>query len=283
MDKRMRFDFTHFKQVSPEELKEVEKIVNEKIFEALPVNTTITSLDKAKEMGAIGLFESKYSDEVRVVTMGDFSSELCGGTHVSNTSEISMFKILSEGGISSGIRRIEAITGPEVYNYLNNLDKVQDNIADNLKANREDILAKVKNTIKELKEANKEITRLEHSMAKDQVSEIMEDVKEKNGVKYIVKKFEGVDVNTLRDLADEVRDKVGSVVVLFATVNEDKLNFVCAVSKDLVEKNIFAGKLIKEIAKVAGGGGGGRNDMATAGGKDLSKVNDALNKLEELL
>lgn len=283
MDRRMRFDFTHFKQVTPEELKEVERIVNEKIFEALPVNTTITSLNNAKEMGAIGLFESKYSDEVRVVTMGDFSSELCGGTHVSNTSEISMFKILSEGGISSGIRRIEAITGPEVYNYLNNLDSVQNNIAENLKTNREDILSKIKNTVKELKDANKEIIKLEHSMAKDQVSEIMEDVKEKNGIKYIVKKFDGVDVNTLRDLADEVRDKVGSVVVLFATVNEGKLNFVCAVSKDLVEKNIFAGKLIKEIAKVAGGGGGGRNDMATAGGKDLGKVNDALNKLEELL
>ena len=283
MDNRMRFDFTHFKQVSREELKEVEKIVNEKIFEALPVKTTITSLDNAKKGGAIGLFESKYSDEVRVVTMGDFSSELCGGTHVSNTSEISMFKILSESGISSGVRRIEAITGPEVYNYLNSLEEVQDDIANNLKTNREEILQKIKETIKDLKDANKEITRLEHSMAKDQLSEIIEDIKEVNGVKYVIEKFENVDVNTLRDLADEVRDKVGSVVVLFATVNGNKLNFVCAVSKDLVDRKIFAGKLIKEIAKVAGGGGGGRNDMATAGGKDLDKVNDALNKLKELL
>lgn len=283
MDSRMRFDFTHFKQVSKEELKEVERIVNEKIFEALPVKTTITSLDSAKNSGAIGLFESKYSDEVRVVTMGDFSSELCGGTHVSNTSEISMFKILSESGISSGVRRIEAITGPEVYNYLNNLDKVQDDLADTLKTNREEVLQKVKGNIKDLKDANKEIARLEHSMAKDQLSEIIEDVKEVNGVNYVTEKFENVDVNTLRDLADEVRDKIGSVVVLFATVNENKLNFVCAVSKDLVDKKIFAGKLIKDIAKVAGGGGGGRNDMATAGGKDLDKVDDALNKLKELL
>lgn len=283
MDNRMRFDFTHFKQVSREELKEVEKIVNEKIFEALPVKTTITSLDNAKKGGAIGLFESKYSDEVRVVTMGDFSSELCGGTHVSNTSEISMFKILSESGISSGVRRIEAITGPEVYKYLNNLDKTQDDLADTLKTNREEVLQKVKGNIKDLKDANKEIARLEHSMAKDQLSEIIKDVNEVHGIKYVTEKFENVDVNTLRDLADEVRDKIGSVVVLFATVNENKLNFVCAVSKDLVDKKIFAGKLIKDIAKVAGGGGGGRNDMATAGGKDLDKINDALNKLKELL
>ena len=144
-------------------------------------------------------------------------------------------------------------------------------------------MSKISSNIRELKEANKEIERLEHSLAKDKLSGISDNVKEKNGISYVTQKFDNVDVNTLRDLADEVRDKVGSVVVLFATVNGDKINFVCAVSKDLVEKNIFAGKLIKEIAKVAGGGGGGRNDMATAGAKDLDKVQDALDKLEELL
>ena len=283
MPDRMRFDFSHFEAMSKEEIEKVEKIVNEKIFEALPVDTKITSLDDAKEMGAIGLFEDKYHDEVRVLSMGDYSRELCGGTHVSNTSQISMFKILSESGISNGIRRIESITGPAVLKYLNELKDEQEEIAKELKSNKDEILQKIKLNNKNLKEANKEIERLEHEMAKDQISGLMDSVKNKNGINYVVKKFEGVDVNTLRDLADEVRNKVGSVVVLFATVNDDKLNFVCAVSKDLVEKKIAAGKLIKEVAKVAGGGGGGRPDMATAGAKDLGKVEEALNKLSELL
>ena len=283
MPDRMRFDFSHFEAMSKEEIEKVEKIVNEKIFEALPVDTKITSLDDAKEMGAIGLFEDKYHDEVRVLSMGDYSRELCGGTHVSNTSQISMFKILSESGISNGIRRIESITGPAVLKYLNELKDEQEEIAKELKSNKDEILQKIKLNNKNLKEANKEIERLEHEMAKDQISGLMDSVKNKNGINYVVKKFEEVDVNTLRDLADEVRNKIGSVVVLFATVNDDKLNFVCAVSKDLVEKKIAAGKLIKEVAKVAGGGGGGRPDMATAGAKDLDKVEDALNKLSELL
>ena len=283
MPGRMRFDFSHFDAMSKEEIEEVEKIVNEKIFEGLPVETKLTNLNEAKEMGAIGLFEDKYHEEVRVLSMGDYSRELCGGTHVSNTSEISMFKILSESGISNGIRRIEAITGPAVLKYLNELKDEQEEIARELKSNKEEILQKIKLNIKSLKEANKEIEKLEHDMAKDQIADIMSSVKNKDGINYVIKKFEGVDVNTLRDLADEVRNKVGSVVVLFATVNDGKLNFVCAVSKDLVEKKIAAGKIIKEIAKVAGGGGGGRPDMATAGAKDINKVEEALNKLSELL
>lgn len=283
MPDKMRFDFSHFESMSKEEIDKVEKIVNEKIFEALPVETKVTNLEEAKEMGAIGLFEDKYHGEVRVLSMGDYSRELCGGTHVSNTSEISMFKILSESGISNGIRRIESITGPAVLKYLNELKDEQEDIAKELKSNREEILQKIKLNIKSLKEANKEIEKLEHDMAKDQISGLLDSVKNKNGINYVIKKFDGVDVNTLRDLADEVRNKVGSVVVLFATVNEGKLNFICAVSKDLVEKKIAAGKLIKEIAKVAGGGGGGRPDMATAGGKDIAKVEEALNKLSDLL
>lgn len=283
MPDKMRFDFSHFEAMSKEEIDKVEKIVNEKIFEALPVETKITNLEEAKEMSAIGLFEDKYHGEVRVLSMGDYSRELCGGTHVSNTSEISMFKILSESGISNGIRRIESITGPAVLKYLNELKDEQEDIAKELKSNREEILQKIKLNIKSLKEANKEIEKLEHDMAKDQISGLLDSVKNKNGINYVIKKFDGVDVNTLRDLADEVRNKVGSVVVLFATVNEGKLNFICAVSKDLVEKKIAAGKLIKEIAKVAGGGGGGRPDMATAGGKDIAKVEEALNKLSDLL
>ncbi|MDU3457256.1 MAG: alanine--tRNA ligase [Peptoniphilus harei] len=283
MADRMRFDFSHFDAMTKEEIAEVERRVNEKIFEGLPVETKVTGLEEAKEMGAIGLFEGKYQDQVRVLSMGDYSRELCGGTHVSNTSEISMFKILSESGISNGVRRIESITGPAVYEYLNNLSAKEEEIASELKSNKDEIIQKIKLNIKNLKEANKNLEKLEHDLAKDQISDITGDVREKNGIKYVIKKFDGVDVNTLRDLADEVRNKLGSVVVLFAAVNDDKLNFVCAVSKDLVDKKIAAGKLIKKIAKVAGGGGGGRPDMATAGAKDLDKVEEALNKLDELL
>jgi len=283
MEDRMRFDFSHFEAMTREEIEKVEARVNEKIFESLPVKTTVTGIDKAKEMGAIGLFEDKYHEEVRVLSMGDYSMELCGGTHVNNTSEISMFKIISESGISNGVRRIESITGPAVYKYLNTLKSEQEEIAFELKANKEEIVQKVKATTKSLKEANKEIERLEHSLAKEQISGITDSVKEVNGINYVTEKFENVDVNTLRDLADEVRTKIGSVVVLFATVNDGKLNFVCAVSKDLVDKKISAGNLIKEVAKVAGGGGGGRPDMATAGAKNLDKIDDALNVLTELL
>lgn len=283
MEDRMRFDFSHFEAMTKEEIEKVEARVNEKIFEALPVKTTITDIDKAKEMGAIGLFEDKYHDVVRVLTMGDYSTELCGGTHVKNTSEISMFKILSESGISNGVRRIESITGPAVYNYLNSLKSEQEEIAKELKSNKDEIVQKVKANVKSLKEATKEIERLEHDLAKDQISGITDSVKEVNGTNYVTSKFENVDVNTLRDLADEVRNKVGSVVVLFATVNDGKLNFVCAVSKDLVAKKISAGNIIKEVAKVAGGGGGGRPDMATAGAKNLDKIDEALDTLTKLL
>ncbi|MBU5670105.1 alanine--tRNA ligase [Peptoniphilus sp. MSJ-1] len=283
MEDRMRFDFSHFEAMTKEEIEKVEARVNEKIFEALPVKTTITDIDKAKEMGAIGLFEDKYHDVVRVLSMGDYSTELCGGTHVKNTSEISMFKILSESGISNGVRRIESITGPAVYNYLNSLKSEQEEIASELKSNKDEIVQKVKANVKSLKEATKEIERLEHDLAKDQISGITDSVKEVNGIQYVTSKFENVDVNTLRDLADEVRNKVGSVVVLFATVNDGKLNFVCAVSKDLVAKKISAGNIIKEVAKVAGGGGGGRPDMATAGAKNIDKIDEALDTLTKLL
>ncbi|MDU2110825.1 MAG: alanine--tRNA ligase-related protein, partial [Peptoniphilus lacydonensis] len=182
MDDRMRFDFSHFEAMTREEIEKVENIVNEKIFESLPVETKVTNLECAKKMGAIGLFEDKYHDEVRVISMGDYSRELCGGTHVKNTSEILMFKILSENGVSNGIRRIEAITGPAVYNYLNSLKSEQDEIARELKSNKDEIISKIKSNNKSLKEMAKEIDRLEHEMAKDQISGILDSVREKNGI-----------------------------------------------------------------------------------------------------
>lgn len=280
---RMRFDFTHFEAVKAEELQKVEEIVNEKIFESLEVVTTITDPKGAYEMGAIGLFEEKYSDEVRVISMGKYSMELCGGTHVSNTSQISMFKILSESGISSGVRRIEAITGPAVYDYLNNLEQLRNDSAELLKSSKTEILSKISSLTAALKTYEKEIEALKLQSAKDSLSEIMNLVTTKNEVNYVTYAFDGVDVNTLRNIADDVREKAGSIIVLLSTVVDGKVNFVCAVSKDLVQKGYSAGNIVKEVAKIAQGGGGGRPDMATAGAKDVTKVKEALAKIEELI
>lgn len=280
---RMRFDFTHFEAISKDDLQKIEARVNEKIFQCLPVTTTVTTQKEAAEMGAVGLFEDKYGEEVRVLTMGEYSMELCGGTHVKNTSEISMFKILSESGISSGVRRIESITGPYVYEYLLKEEDFHNEVAVTLKANKNDVLVKLQSTLDDLKKAQRELDEIQRSAAKDELSEVLKNIKEKNGISYVTYGFHGMEIDTLRDLADGVRSERERIIVLFATVNEDKLNFVCAVSKDLVKEGISAGKLIKEVAKVAGGGGGGRPDMATAGAKDITKVQDAFNMLEELI
>ena len=283
LENRMRFDFTHFEAVSEEDLKTVERRVNEMIFKSLPVETIVTNPENAYKLGAVGLFEDKYGSEVRVVKMGDYSIELCGGTHVSNTSEISMFKILSEGGVSSGVRRIESITGPAVYEYLNSFEDTRNVIAAKVKANKTEVLAKINNLVDEVSRQAKEIENLKLKNAKDEISTILDRVEEVNGINYVTYSFDGADVNTLRDIADELREKVGSIVVLLATVNGDKANFVAAVSKDLVKENISAGNIVKEVAKIAGGGGGGRPDMATAGAKDITKVDEALNHLKEML
>ncbi|MDO5041667.1 MAG: alanine--tRNA ligase, partial [Peptoniphilus sp.] len=283
LENSMRFDFTHFESVTKDDLLKIENRVNEKISEAMDVKTEIKSLADAYKDGAIGLFEDKYDDKVRVVSMGDYSTELCGGTHVSNTSEIQMFKILSESGISSGVRRIESITGPSVYKYLNSLEDLRDQSADLLKTNKTDILNKISQLTKSVKTFEKEINELKLKSAKDEISTLIDSMETEKGINYIKSKFENVDLDTLRNMADMVRDRVGSVVVLFATVNSDKINFVCAVSKDLVKKGLNAGKIVKEVSKIAGGGGGGRPDMATAGAKDLAKIDEALDSLKNLL
>lgn len=215
--------------------------------------------------------------------MGDFSTELCGGTHVSNTSEIEMFKILSEQSISSGVRRIESITGPAVYRYLSQLEDLKNTSAKILKTDKNSVLDKISALVEENKKLSKDIEKLKLDSTKDEFSNIINNIKEFNSVKYVTYKFEDVDLDTLRNLADRVINEVGSIVVLFATINGDKLNFVCAVSNDLIKEGYKAGNIIKEVAKVTGGGGGGRPNMATAGGKDLSKVDEALNSIEEQL
>ncbi len=281
-DSYMRFDFTHFEAISPQDLKKVEEIVNQKIFQGLEVETIVTNPEEAYKLGAVGLFEEKYGDIVRVVKMGDFSMELCGGTHVKNTADISMFKILSEGGVSSGVRRIECITGPKVYEYLNESLKTEEDICSLLKTNKSDIISKIKTNSNELKALKKELEDYKLQSAKNNVSEILEAAYEIEGAKAIVYKFEGIDVNTLRNIADEVKGKLGQCVLVFSTVNEGKLNFIASVSKSLTNK-YNAGNIVREVAKVTGGSGGGRPDMATAGGKDLTKVDKALDKAKEMI
>lgn len=280
---RLRFDFTHYEAVNEEQLKQIERIVNEKILEQLDVKTVETSLDEAERMGAVGLFEDKYKDRVRVVQMGEYSKELCGGTHVDNTSNIGIFKIISESSIASGVRRIEAITGRAAYEYLLELESSMDKISNLLKADRRNTVSKVESLIEELKIKEKEINTLKSKMAKSIAEDILDKKQVVDGINLLAYKVENMDANNLRNLGDNLRDRLGTGVVMLASVNGDKINFVAMVTKDLVQKGLHAGNMIREVAKITGGGGGGRPDMAQAGGKDITKVDEALSAVPSII
>ncbi len=280
---RLRFDFTHYEAVNEEQLKQIERIVNEKILEQLDVKTVETSLDEAERMGAVGLFEDKYKDRVRVVQMGEYSKELCGGTHVDNTSNIGIFKIISESSIASGVRRIEAITGRAAYEYLLELESSMDKISNLLKADRRNAVSKVESLIEELKIKEKEINTLKSKMAKSIAEDILDKKQVVDGINLLAYKVENMDANNLRNLGDNLRDRLGTGVVMLASVNGDKINFVAMVTKDLVQKGLHAGNMIREVAKITGGGGGGRPDMAQAGGKDITKVDEALSAVPSII
>jgi len=283
LSNRLRFDFTHFQVPTRKELKKIEKKVNEKILEAIEVKTIETSLVNAKDMGAVGLFEDKYMDQVRIISIGDFSMEFCGGTHVNNTANIGLFKIISESGIASGIRRIEAITGMDVYNYMLNIDKDIDKLSNLLKTNKSHLYEKAKSLIGDIREKDKEIESLEDKLAVDQTKDILQSKTAIKGVSIITHKLENMDMNALRGLGDEIRNQLGSGVIVLASVSDNKLIFLSMVTKDLVKEGISAGNIVKEIAKLTGGNGGGRPDMAQAGGKDISKLDDALSIVPNLI
>ena len=283
MPNRLRFDFTHFEGVTEEELNKIEKIVNARIFEALEVNTTVTSLENAQEMGVVGLFEDKYGDEVRVLKMGDYSKELCGGTHVTNTGNIGLFKIISEASIASGVRRIEAITGEGVYEYLNQMEENIDELSHILKTNKSNLLDRVINLSEEIKEKEREIDNLKSKMASSIAEEILSSMIDVDGIPLITFRSDNMDMNSLRNLGDEIRNRLEQGVIVLASVNEDKISFVGMVTKDLNGRGIHAGNIIKEVAKATGGSGGGRPDMAQAGGKDISKIGEALSLVPDLI
>ena len=273
---RLRFDFSHFSQVTEEELKKVESIVNERILDSLDVDITETEISKAKAMGAMALFGEKYGDVVRVVNVPGFSMELCGGVHVKNTALIGMFKIISESSSGAGVRRIEAVTGHGALAFVNETETLVRNIAQGLKCRTNDILGRIESLQAELKNAEQKANELADRIASSQLDEIESKVKNFKGVNALVQAVNVDDIDALRSLGDKMRDKVGGVVVLANIASEDKINILAMATKDATKAGIHCGNIVKEVAKITGGNGGGRPDMAQAGGRDVNKLHEAL-------
>ena len=246
---RLRFDVTHFEAITKEELKVIEDKVNDIILESLNITCENMSINDAKNKGAMALFGEKYGDEVRVVSMGDYSIELCGGTHLTNTSQIGMFKILSEGGVAAGVRRIEAITGRAVYNYLKEKEEVITNVCSNLKTKEDGLSQKVTSLIEENKSLSKELHDMKTKMSLQAVDSVLDSKADVNGVNLVTTKFEGMDMNTLKEVADNLRDKLVSGVVVLANIADDKLNLVVTATKDVVDKGVHCGNIVKAIAQ----------------------------------
>ena len=280
---RLRFDFAHFAPMTAEEIAKTEALVNEQIAASLPVVTQIMNIEDAKKTGAMALFGEKYAEDVRVVSMGDFSKELCGGTHVSNTGVITTFKIVSESGIAAGVRRIEALTGDGVFAYYHNLEQQLAEAAKAVKATPATLLDRLHHLTEELKAAQSEVESLKSKLAKDALGDVMNDVKEVKGVKLLAAKLEGVDMNGLRDLGDQLKEKLGEGVIVLASVNDGKVSLLSMATDGAQKQGAHAGNLIKGIAALVGGGGGGRPNMAQAGGKNPAGVEDALVRAAEVL
>lgn len=280
---RLRFDFAHFAAMTKEELQKVEDMVNKEIRASLPVVTQIMNVEEAKKSGAMALFGEKYGDEVRVVSMGDFSKELCGGTHVANTGAITVFKIVSESGIAAGVRRIEALTGDGVFSYYRGMEETLEKAAALLKAAPSDVPDKITHLQTEVKALHGEVESLKSKAASESLGDVMSQVKEVEGVKLLATKLEDVDMNGLRDLGDQLKDKLGDGVVVLASVCAGKVSLMATATDGAMKKGAHAGNLIKGIASIVGGGGGGRPNMAQAGGKLPEKVDEALLAVESLL
>ncbi|MDG5470900.1 alanine--tRNA ligase [Jeotgalibacillus sp. ET6] len=273
---RLRFDFSHFGQVQADELKRIEEIVNDKVWGSFSVETAVKSLEEAKSMGAMALFGEKYGSEVRVVSIGDYSLELCGGCHVSNTSSIGLFRIVSEGGIGAGTRRIEAVTGEAAYRHMNDQIQVLQQSAALVKSNPVDLPARILSMQTELKELQRENDSLHAKMSNIEAKSIMDQVISVEGITVLAQKVQASDVNSLRTMADDVKNKLGSGILVLIAVQGEKVQIIAGVTKDLIDQGYHAGKLVKEVAAICEGGGGGRPDMAQAGGKNPSKVDEAL-------
>ena len=281
---RLRFDFTHFSAMTDEEIRAVEALVNNEIAGALPVCTNMMNIEEAKKTGAMALFGEKYGETVRVVSMGDFSIELCGGTHVANTSEIVSFKILSEAGIAAGVRRIEALTSEGLLSYYEEIEREYLEVAKLLKTRAANVNEKVSSLIAEVKSLNSENEKLKSKLANDSVGDVMNNIKDIRGIKFLPVKVHGVDINELRNLGDSLKDKIGDGVILIASSTDDnKVNLMATATENAIKLGAHAGNLIKEVAGLVGGGGGGRPNMAQAGGKNPEGIEKALETAVKVL
>ncbi len=280
---RLRFDFSHFQAMTADELAKVEKIVNDKIAEAIPVVTDVMTIEEAKKTGAMQLFGEKYGETVRVVRMGDFSIEFCGGTHVANTASITAFKIVSENGVAAGVRRIEALTGNGVFAYYRDLEKTLEQAAKVLKTTPNSLVEKCEHVMADMKALASENESLKSKAAKDALGDVMDKVVEIKGIKLLATSVSGVDMNGLRDLGDQLKEKLGEGVVVLLSDQDGKVNMVAMATDGAVKVGAHAGNLIKGIAALVGGGGGGRPNMAQAGGKNPAGIADAIAKAAEVL
>ena len=280
---RLRFDFVHFSAMTPEEIAKTEELVNAEIAKNNAVITEVMNIEQAKATGAMALFGEKYEEDVRVVSMGDFSKELCGGTHVANTGMITTFKILSEAGVASGVRRIEALTGDGVFAYYREMEKELNEAAKVAKATPAQLKDKVEHMLSEIKSLQSEVEALKSKLAKDALGDVMNQITEVKGIKLLATAVEDVDMNGLRDLGDQLKEKLGEGVVVIASSANGKVNLIAMVTDGAMEKGAHAGNLIKGIAALVGGGGGGRPNMAQAGGKNPAGIPDAIAKVQEVL
>ena len=280
---RLRFDFVHFSAMTPEEIARTEMLVNEEIAKNSEVVTKVMNLEEAKATGAMALFGEKYENDVRVVSMGDFSKELCGGTHVKNTGMITTFKIVSEAGVAAGVRRIEALTGDGVFRYYHEIEQELAKAAKAAKSAPDKLKEKIEHMLAEIKTLQSEVESLKSKAAKDALGNVMDQVKEVNGIKLLAAAVEDVDMNGLRELGDQLKEKLGQGVIVIASSANGKVNLVAMATEEAMAKGAHAGNLIKGIAGLVGGGGGGRPNMAQAGGKNPAGIPDAIAKVEEVL
>lgn len=281
---RLRFDFTHFQPMTEEEIEKVEAIVNKQIAKSIDVETKVLAIEDAKKTGAKALFNEKYGDTVRVVCMGDFSKEFCGGTHVSNTGLINSFKIVSESGVAAGVRRIEALTGNGVFAYYKDIEKKYNDICKAAKATPANVEEKIAHMQAEIKSLNSEIESLKNKAANEALGDVLNQAEDVNGVKFLAVKLNDVDMNELRNLSDDLKSKIGSgVVVLASAMGSDKVNLIVTATDDIVKAGVHAGNIIKSAAPCVGGGGGGRPNMAQAGGKNPAGIEKAFETAKETL
>ena len=281
---RLRFDFTHFQPMTEEEIEKVEAIVNEQIAKSIDVETKVLAIEDAKKTGAKALFNEKYGDTVRVVCMGDFSKEFCGGTHVSNTGLINSFKIVSESGVAAGVRRIEALTGNGVFAYYKDIEKKYNDICKAAKATPANVEEKIAHMQAEIKSLNSEIESLKNKAANEALGDVLNQAEDVNGVKFLAVKLNDVDMNELRNLSDDLKSKIGSgVVVLASAMGSDKVNLIVTATDDIVKAGVHAGNIIKAAAPCVGGGGGGRPNMAQAGGKNPAGIEKSFETAKETL